>query len=278
LFSLLLSRRELDDLMAGWERFLSAQIAETVGEASVEARGLKSQTSSSPPPVGLVILMEGADGVRFPDELPEWYEAGVRVIGPAWAGTRYAGGTNEPGGFTHEGRDLLERMAELGICLDISHLAEQAALEALDTFQGELVATHSNARTLLRGHPFPDRHLSDEIIVELANRGGVIGIVPFNRFLKVDWCPEQGRQGVGIEYVVAHIDHVCQLVGDADHVGIGTDFEGGFGLDQVPEGLDSVADLRLIGEALEENGYSTQETEAILGGNWLEVLKRILPE
>jgi membrane dipeptidase len=278
LFALLRSRQDLDRLLAEWERFESGSAADATGGSLAGGEDAESTALVDAPPVGLVVLMEGADGVRSPEELPEWYEAGVRIIGPAWAATRYAGGTNEPGGFTEQGWGLLEWMAELGICLDLSHLAEQAALEALGEFQGEIVATHSNARALLKGYQFPDRQLSDEVILKLAERGGVIGIVPYSRFLKADWDPEQGRDTVGIEAVVAHIDHVCQLVGDADHVGIGTDFDGGFGLDQVPNGLDSVADLRLIGEALQAYGYSDQAVEAILGGNWLKVLRRILPQ
>lgn len=267
-YALIRSRSDLEGLLGRWNQYSSGLGSEALPPAK----------EANSPPVGLVVLMEGADGVRSPEELPDWYEAGVRVIGPAWAATRYAGGTNEPGGFTEEGWGLLEGMAELGICLDLSHLAERAVREALEHFPGEIIATHSNPQALLKGHRYPDRHLSDEAITSLADRGGVVGIVPFNRFLKADWQPDQGRESVGIDQIVAHIDHVCQLVGNSGHVGLGTDFDGGFGLDQVPEGLDSVADLRLIGEALKTQGYPAQAVEDILGGNWLKVLKRTLPE
>jgi membrane dipeptidase len=77
---------------------------------------------------------------------------------------------------------------------------------------------------------------------------------------------------------VRHIDYVCQLLGDAGHVGLGSDFDGGFGLDQIPAGLDSIADLRFIGEALERSGYQPADVDAILSGNWLRILRQGLPE
>ena len=81
-------------------------------------------------PVGLIYLMEGADGIRSPHELAEWWEMGLRLIGLAWVGTRYCGGTGEPGPLTGEGRALLEMMAELGFILDLSHMDAPAALQA----------------------------------------------------------------------------------------------------------------------------------------------------
>ena len=255
MFRRILSRADLESVLATWE-----------GEGAVS------------PLVGLVPLMEGADGVRYPSELPEWYEAGLRILGPAWAGTRYSGGTREPGPLTSDGRALLEAMAELGMILDLSHMAEEAALEALDRFPGALIASHSNARELLDGSPVPDRHLSDVAIRRIAERQGVIGVVPYNRFLKGGWVVEDGRQVVQLESVIRQIDYICQQVGDAAHVGLGSDFEGGFGLSMVPEGLDSVADLGLIGEALGAHGYRPADVEAALGGNWLRLLRQALPE
>lgn len=229
------------------------------------------------PQLGLVLLMEGADGVRQPAELEAWYAEGLRILGPAWTGTRYAGGTSEPGPLTHAGRDLLDVMGELGLILDLSHMADEALFQALEVFQGSLIASHSNCRALLEGTEKPDRHLSDEAIRTIAARDGVIGIVPYNRFLKGTWRSGDGREGITLEHVASQIDHVCQLVGDAGHVGLGSDFDGGFGLDKVPEGLDSIADLRLIGDRLAAWGYGAMEVEAVLGGNLLGVLRRALP-
>ena len=230
------------------------------------------------PKVGLVTLMEGADGVRDPMELPEWFDAGVRILGPAWSGTRYAGGTGEPGPLTDDGRALLEVMADLGMILDVSHMAEEGVLEAVDRYGGALIASHSNPLARLPHSAKPERHLSDRSIARIAERDGVIGVVLANYFLKDGWTTSEGRQSVTLDEVAAHIDHICQVVGDVEHVGLGSDFDGGFGLDKVPIGLDSVADLRLIGDTLSARGYRPQEIEAVLGGNWLRVLRRALPE
>jgi membrane dipeptidase len=230
------------------------------------------------PKIGLVIVMEGGDAIRAPAELEEWFERGVRIIGPSWTGTRFAGGTHEPGPLTNEGRDLLEAMADFGMILDLSHMAEEAVLEALDRYEGTLIASHGNVKRLLPGSDRPDRHLTDIVIDRIAEHHGVIGIVPYNRFLLGHWRPGDPREWVTIEHVVAHIDYICQRVGDALHVGIGSDFDGGFGLDKIPIDLDSIADLRLIGDALGRRGYTQGDVEAIMGKNWLSILRKALPE
>lgn len=224
--------------------------------------------------LGLVLLMEGADPVRDPAELEEWYERGVRLIGPAWDDTRYAGGAwREGGGFTREGFALMEGMADLGFILDITHLSDKAAFEALDRYEGPIVATHSNARALVPGM----RHISDELIQALAERDGVVGVVIMNRFLKAGLTRSDPKEAVTIADMVAHIDHVCQLLGDASHVGIGSDLDGGFGRDDIPAEMDSAADLNKLIPALTERGYSDEDVAAIMGGNWLRKLRSTLP-
>jgi membrane dipeptidase len=233
---------------------------------------------SKDPQIGLVLLMEGAEGVREPSAVQEWFDAGVRILGPAWTGTRYAGGTGEPGPLTPAGRTLLDAMTEVGMILDLSHMSEEGSLEALDRYEGSLIASHSNPLALMPHSRRPERYLSDRVIVGIAERGGVIGIVLPNYFLVDGWKPEDGRDAVTLDNVVAHIDHICQLLGSAKYVGIGSDFDGGFGLDKVPSGLDSVADLGLIGDVLSERGYQLEEVEGVLGGNWLNMLRQALPE
>jgi membrane dipeptidase len=111
-------------------------------------------------PVGLVLSMESAEGIRSAEELEEFWEMGLRLVGPVWAGSRYCGGTLQPGGFTSEGYELLERMAELGYGLDIAHMNDISAQQALDFFPGTVIASHANARALLRGAD-NERHLTD---------------------------------------------------------------------------------------------------------------------
>lgn len=253
-FQLVRSLQDLETVLAGWETSTESQL-----------------------PVGLVILMEGAEGVHHPAELEEWWERGVRIIGPAWAGTRYCGGTGEPGPLTADGFALLETMAELGFTLDISHMDEQAVLQALDSYPGPLVASHSNPQSLLKDSD-SNRFLSDRVLEGLIERDGVVGIPPYNKFLRWDWSPSQGRTGVSLELVVDHIDYICQLAGDAKHVGLGTDFDGGFGLQSTPEEIDSIADLQKLIPLLSKRGYTDSDTSAIMGTNWLTKLKESLPE
>jgi membrane dipeptidase len=229
-------------------------------------------------PVGLVYLMEGADGIRSPHELGEWYEWGLRIIGLAWAGTRYSGGTSDPGPLTDEGRKLISAMADYNFILDLSHMDEAAAYEALDRYEGPVVATHSNCAALMQGAE-TNRHLPDRVIRGLIERDGVIGSIPLNSFLKVGWLRTNGsrREEVPLDTFVAHIDHVCQLAGNANHAGIGSDFDGGFGVQSIPPELDSIADLQMIASRLTALGYSEADAANVLGGNWLRFLRKNLP-
>ncbi len=224
-------------------------------------------------PVGLLILMEGAEAIGDLSELEEWWDKGVRILGPAWAGNHFCGGTGEPGPLTTEGFALLEKMADIGFTLDLSHMDERAALQALDAFSGQIVATHANALAKLTGSQ-SNRHLSDRVIRGLIERDGMIGIVPFNNFLKVGWGR---REDVPLMAVFQHMDHVCQLAGDARHVGLGTDFDGGFGLQSTPAEIDTITDLQKIAPILRQAGYPEEAVKSIFGDNWLNCVRKALP-
>jgi membrane dipeptidase len=227
-------------------------------------------------PVGLVPLMEGADGIRNPDELAEWWQRGLRIIGLAWAGTRYSGGTREPGPLTDEGRLLLRAMADFNFTLDISHMDELSARQALDLYPGPVIASHANAAALIPEYAH-NRHLSDELIRALVARDGVIGLVPACRFLDYGWKRGDRRELVPLDMLVAQVDHICQIAGDARHVGYGSDFDGGFGLDDVPAEFESIADLVKLGPKLAAKGYNDADVAAVLGENWLRHLHDHLP-
>jgi membrane dipeptidase len=220
--------------------------------------------------IGLVILMEGADPIREPAEIEEWYARGLRIVGPSWAATRYAGGTHEPGPLTALGRVLLEEMARFNMILDLSHMSERAYFDVVDSYPGPIIASHSNPRRFLP----TDRGLSDKMILQLAQRGGVVGITLFNGFLKPDW---QGKSDVTVGLVVDAIDHVAQLTGSSEHVALGSDFDGGLGVESIPAGMDTVADLQLIGRALGDAGFEQIDIERIMYGNWLRILREGLP-
>jgi membrane dipeptidase len=229
-------------------------------------------------PVGLVVLMEGADGIRKVDELAEWHELGLRLIGLAWSGTRYSGGTRDPGPLTEDGRRLLRGMADFNFVLDLSHMDEQSALESLDLYPGPIVATHVNCLALLPDFP-TNRHFSDAVLRRIIERRGVIGNVPLNSFLKSGWTRRggSGREDVPLDRLAAHIDHICQLAGDSLHAGIGSDFDGGFGLQSVPPEIDTVADLQKLTPLLHARGYSDADIGNILGFNWVNFLETNLP-
>lgn len=256
-----------------------AQIALVGSKADLEAvlatwDSETAQNGSDSCQVGIVPLMENADPVKEPAELELWFERGVRIVGPSWAGTRYAGGTGEPGPLTDLGRALLEVMAELEMGLDLSHMAERAALEALNRFEGIVLASHSNPEAIVPG----DRHLNDALIEGIAERDGVIGIVLYNGFLRKDWRRGDRKERVTLTDVVRAIDYVCQRVGDADHVALGSDFDGGFGSESTPAEIDTVADLKNVAAALAEHGFDPEHVASIMGGNWLRLLRRLLPE
>jgi membrane dipeptidase len=224
--------------------------------------------------VGMIILMEGADPILEPQQVEEWYERDVRMVGPAWAQTRYSGGTAYPGGLSSLGHELLEHMADLNMIVDLSHLAEEAYLEVIDRYPGALLATHSNPRRFVN----TDRHLSDDMIRRLAERDSVMGIVPYNVFLLQGWLSERDRKGdVSVSKVLDMIDHVCQVTGSSRHVGLGTDWDGGFGSDSIPVPFDSHIELWNMGDYLQKRGYSDEDVSNILSGNFLRILRQGLP-
>ncbi|MEO7000934.1 MAG: membrane dipeptidase [Ktedonobacterales bacterium] len=223
-------------------------------------------------PVGFLLLMEGADPLTTPAALEEWYRQGLRIVGPAWMATRYAGGTHAPGPLTDLGRELLGEMQRLGMMLDQSHMAEESFWQALDVFSGTVIASHANCREYVP----TDRQLTDDMIRAIAERDGVIGAVLHNQFLVANWKPDT-HEPVGLDAIVRHIDHICQLLGTARHCGIGSDFDGGAGVEHTPAPFDTVADLGKIGAALLAAGYSDDDVRGILGENWLRVFRRALP-
>ncbi|HML02196.1 MAG TPA: membrane dipeptidase [Candidatus Bathyarchaeia archaeon] len=225
--------------------------------------------------VGLVILMEGADPILAPKEAKEWFRAGVRIIGPAWQRTKYSGGTGAPGPLTKEGKELMAEMETAGMILDMSHMADESFFDALDLFHGNVIASHSNCRKYVP----TDRQLTDEMIKALVSKNGVIGTVLFNKFLDPDWKRKgKAKKEVTFSAVIKHMKNVCDLSGDTLHSAIGSDLDGGFGAESVPRGIDTVADLQKLGDALGNEGFSVIEVSNIMADNWIRLLKRALPE
>ena len=242
----------------------------------ITTRGdLKRVIESPTPRLGMVILMEGADPIIKPEDAGMWYEGGVRLIGPAWGQTRYSGGTNKPGPLTDLGKELMREMSKHKFVLDTSHMAEESFFHALDLFSGTVIASHSNVRNFVP----TDRQLSDEMIRALIQRGGVIGSVFYNQFLKYEWRQNGAdKNAVTFATVIEHMKYICDMAGNAQHCGIGTDFDGGFGMEATPKEIDTVADLQKFGNALADAGFSDDDVRGILGGNWLRMLEQSFPE
>ncbi|HBG74414.1 MAG: hypothetical protein A2X25_13935 [Chloroflexi bacterium GWB2_49_20] len=252
-FRLIFTGKDLDDVLAHWKG------------------------SQKNHPVGMLVLMEGAEGIRKPAELEEWWSEGVRIIGPAWAGTRFCGGTREPGPLTDDGRNLLAGMAEIGMTLDLSHMDELAARQALDDYPGPIIVSHANSAALMSNYT-GNRLLTDGVIKKTIERDGIIGLVPVLPFLKNGWVPANGRDGLTLESIfVPQIDHICQMAGNAQHVGLGTDFDGGFGVEAAPADVNTIADLQKLEPILSARGYSDTDIAAIMGENWLRHLQETLP-
>lgn len=223
-------------------------------------------------PLGFILSMEGADSILAPSQLPEWWEQGLRIIGPAHYGQNiYTHGTSTVGGLKPQGFALLREMEKLGILLDVTHLADQALEEALDTYAGPVLASHHNCRSLVPGQ----RQLPDEHIRRLAERNAVIGVVFDAWMLDPAWVRgESTPDSVLMTSVIDHIDHICQLTGSSRHVGIGSDLDGGFGTEQSPGDLNTIADLQKLIAPLSERGYSTPDIEGIFHRNWIEFFRR----
>ena len=240
----------------------------------ITTRGDLDRVLASPEPkVGLVILMEGADPIVEPAQTLEWFDAGVRIVGPAWSQTRYSGGTHAPGPLTELGRALMPQLDRAGMILDISHMAEQSFFDALELFGGAVIASHSNCRALVN----TDRQLSDEMIRAIIARDGVVGTVLYGGFVKAGWDKSAKKDAVTLADAARHAQYICDLAGDARHVGIGSDFDGGFGMESTPREIDTIADLQKLGDVLSAASFRDADIANILGGNWIRLLRRALP-
>lgn len=228
--------------------------------------------ASQTPPLGFVISMESADPILSLGELREWWEAGVRVIGPTHYGYgRYAGGTSTEAGLADAGVSLLAEMQRLGIILDMTHFSDQAFWQALEHYDGPVLASHNNCRALVPHQ----RQFGDDQLRAIFERDGVIGAALDIWMLLPDWSEGKStNEKVTLSTVVDHIDHVCQLAGNTRHAAIGSDLDGGFGREASPSDLDTIADLQRLAGLLAQRGYDEGDIAAILHGNWLRLLRR----
>ncbi len=231
----------------------------------------KSQDHKSQ--IGYILSLEGADSIVTLKNLETAYNYGLRAVGPAHYGPgRYAFGTDSEGPMGAKGKALLKEMERLNIILDATHLCDESFREAMDTFNGPVWASHHNCRALVNHN----RQFNDDQLKELISRGAVIG-APMDAWMIVpNWVRGKSTpqgMGVNLERVVDHMDHICQLAGNANHIGIGSDLDGAFGKEQSPYDIDTIADLQKIRPILQKRGYSASDIENVFGGNWLRFLR-----
>ncbi|HEV3417314.1 MAG TPA: membrane dipeptidase [Pirellulales bacterium] len=247
------------------------QITDAAGLARHAALWSDSHPDSAP--IGCILSLEGADSLVTLAHLERAYAQGLRAVGPAHYGPGvYAQGTHATGGIGQRGRELLAEMQRLGIILDATHLCDDSFWEALDAFSGPVWASHNNVRALV-----PDtRQFSDEQIRALIERGAVIGVALDAWMLVPGWIRGQTTPesvGLKLERLIDHIDHICQLAGNARHVGIGSDLDGAFGREQTPSDLDTIADLARLPQLLAARGYPETDIPLIMHGNWIRFLQ-----
>lgn len=233
----------------------------------------ESEVPDEGKPICYLLSLEGADSIRSVGHLEQAWAQGLRALGPAHYGVcRYALGHDQVGGLPAGGKELIQEMDRLGMILDVTHLSDGCFWEALELFQGTLWASHSNCRALV-----PDvRQFSDEQLKAIIERGGVIGAALDAWMMIPGWVRGETTpvsRGLKLEVMVEHIDHVCQLAGNALHAGIGTDLDGGFGTEQTPVDLDTIADVARISGMLERRGYSVADIEGIMSGNFIRLIR-----
>lgn len=261
------NRKELHHHLQQWSSTNHPHLQSAPGE----------ENSTPALPIGYILSLEGADSILNLNYLAEAHASGLCAIGLAHYGPgTYAAGTNAEGGLTARGRDLLHEMDQMGIILDVTHLTDEGFQESLERFHGPVWASHSNCRAIVPHQ----RQLNNSQIRQLIQRGAVIGIALNARMLLPGWIPGKlppQQPSPTLQTVVNHVDHICQIAGNANHVGIGSDLDGGFGIEQCPADLDSIEKLQTLAPLLRQRGHSQSDTENILAQNWIRFLNHALP-
>jgi membrane dipeptidase len=243
--------------------------------AGLEAHWREWNLSPQSAPLGYVLCIEGADCLLEPDDIFAWWDAGLRVLSLSHYGTSaYAHGTNSEGGLFPLAKPLLAHMEQLGVILDLTHTSDGSFWEALDIFHGRVIATHNNCRTLVPRQ----RQFTDDMIRAIVARNGVIGLALDDWMLHTDFELDNPRaELVTLATALDHVDHICQLAGSARHVAIGTDLDGGYGAEESPSDLDTIADLQKFPALMKTRGYSDDDIAGFMHGNWMRLLRETLP-
>ncbi len=226
-------------------------------------------------PFGYIVSMECADMILDPDQVKEFYDHGVRAIGLTHYGVnRYGGGTRTEVGLNPAAKQILERMEALQIPLDLTHTSDPSFWDAVKWYGGRVLASHQNARKFCDWQ----RQFTDDMLKVVIERDGVIGMVFDAIMLQPGFERGKTKPTVTLDRTVENIDHICQMAGNTRHVGIGSDLDGGYGTEQTPADLDTIADLQKLAGLLEKKGYSKPDITGILYGNFLRFFSETLPD
>lgn len=225
-------------------------------------------------PIGYILSLEGADSLVTTDYLHRAYAYGLRAVGPGHYGPgRYANGTNASGRLNDMGKALLKEMESLHMILDATHLCDDAFWDAMELYNGSIWASHNNCRALVNHN----RQFSDEMIKALIQKDAVIGGSLDAWMMVPGWekkISDPKRMNCGLEQIIDHMDHICQIAGNTNHIGIGTDLDGAYGKEQCPYDLETIADMQKLPGMLMKRGYTQSDCEKIAHGNWLRVLRK----
>ena len=230
-------------------------------------RGEAAAALDAPDPRGpaLLLTMEGAAPLGSDAaNLDRWFRRGLRVLGLTHNPRNAAGdGTGVPAaerrrGLTPFGRDLVRRAGDLGVVLDIAHLAEEACGDLFDLARGPVVCTHAGVRAVKDQW----RNLSDPQVRSIAATGGVVGVDAYPGHV--------AREGRGtLEDVALHLEHVASLAG-VRHAALGADFAGFDG--PTVEGMEDASGYPRLAELLRGRGWREEDLEAVWWRNWRRVL------
>ncbi|MEQ1949128.1 MAG: dipeptidase [Bryobacteraceae bacterium] len=222
--------------------------------------------------IAALIGLEGGHAIEDSlDKLREFHKRGVRYMTLTWANTNNwadsSGDINKPevqhhNGLTPFGMDVVREMNRLGMMVDVSHVADKTFWDALEASSAPIIASHSLSRAMAN----VPRNMTDEMIVALAKKGGVVQ-VNFN----CGFLTEEKPAHATLADVVRHMDHIRKIAG-IDVLGIGSDFDG---IECSPDGLEDVSKFPNLTRALLEKGYSAADIRKIYGGNLLRVMKAV---
>jgi membrane dipeptidase len=268
------ARRAMDMIDAVNETVRHNSNAMTMAYTAADIRAARAQT---PPKLAALLGIEGGHAIENdPRMLRIFYKLGVRYMSLTWTNSiewatsagGYGGDAAAPAwkddkGLSMEGRAMVREMNRLGMMVDVSHVSDRTFYNALTASRAPVIASHSAARALTN----QPRNLSDEMLTALARNGGVAQVNFYCGYLSSEY--KEGGPRPPLSALIDHIDHIVKVAG-IDHVGLGSDFPY---ISCSPQGLDSIADLPKITEALAQRGYSAEAIRKILGGNLLRVME-----